>query len=610
MVSVVISYCDEPVVQLLPTLYGRVDFYPTILYSQPNVTAESFKLVLRHLQLSFFQMKTSLKKRLWAVIPIIILSLVQIYRLSDLTLSSFEAGNESVAAAIREDDNTSEIQNHVAQEVDKRPRPSLNSYRSNLSHDTHDPIVNAKTETIKGDDAQKGSSNDTFGTPKSQVKNETVSLVEEEMTLSSTNQSSPDVHMMSYDVKNATNVTQKATHSDSSLPIEGKNSSNHTYPFTYAGCLYIKDDNQLLPEWLAYHYTVMPLRHLVIGVDPLSYTRVEPIVEKFRSIGMKIMVLTGNHYWMSTHRMKFHDFDPKNHTEGEKHKHYVHKQSGFYTKCIRILHRQGFQHTMFIDTDEFYSFNQEWDKSFGRNDSSSVENVPDVPKYVGRQNETIAHWVASGADPILSKLEDDDDPAMCVTLPRVLFSSVVSRPEKADKHVYENFNSSLFDTISLQTRGLDIQPGKTLINPKGYRWTPVNNPHKPFGSPNCFLDGSNGITRYPLSHSIHVHHNLGTLETYLRLHPFRTTSTFYEIDKRPREDNVTDTSKTKWLGEFIQLVGSEKAFELTESTRIKAKIDDDEIKERLRKNETVEVAYEWDEPKPEISDEEYIALEW
>ena len=73
---------------------------------------------------------------------------------------------------------------------------------------------------------------------------------------------------------------------------------------------------------------------------------------------------------------------------------------------------------------------------------------------------------------------------------------------------------------------------------------------------------------------------------------------------------MTDTSKTKWLGEFIQLVGSEKAFELTESTRIKAKIDDDEIKERLRKNETVEVAYEWDEPKPEISDEEYIALEW
>ena len=70
---------------------------------------------------------------------------------------------------------------------------------------------------------------------------------------------------------------------------------------------------------------------------------------------------------------------------------------------------------MVVDTDEFYTFNQEWDKSFGRNDSSSIENVPDVPKYVGRQNETIAHWIASGADPIMSKLEDQDDPkSQCI----------------------------------------------------------------------------------------------------------------------------------------------------------------------------------------------------
>ena len=43
-------------------------------------------------------------------------------------------------------------------------------------------------------------------------------------------------------------------------------------PFTFSACLMIKDNNILLPEWLAYHYTVLPLRRLIVGVDTLSHT--------------------------------------------------------------------------------------------------------------------------------------------------------------------------------------------------------------------------------------------------------------------------------------------------------------------------------------------------
>ena len=35
------------------------------------------------------------------------------------------------------------------------------------------------------------------------------------------------------------------------------NTPNFDYPFTFGACLLIKDDNQILPEWLAYHYTVL-----------------------------------------------------------------------------------------------------------------------------------------------------------------------------------------------------------------------------------------------------------------------------------------------------------------------------------------------------------------
>ena len=267
---------------------------------------------------------------------------------------------------------------------------------------------------------------------------------------------------------------------------------------------------------------------------------------------------------------------------------------------------------MVVDTDEFYTFNQEWDKSFGRNDSSSIENVPDVPKYVGRQNETIAHWIASGADPIMSKLEDQDDPkSQCIALPRFLFSSEVSRPEKSDEVISSmQFNTSLFGTLSFQSRDEGTQLGKPLLNAKMYRWKPFFNPHVPFGKGSCIYDGIQGKHNNPRQHSIYVHHHLGTLETYLRLNPFRSREVFHEKDKFPRRRNITDTSKTKWLGEFVQLVGSEKAFDLTESVSMKAKAEDDLIRERLQKNETVEAAYDWDEPKREISDDEYRALEW
>ena len=39
-----------------------------------------------------------------------------------------------------------------------------------------------------------------------------------------------------------------------------------------ASCLLVMDENARLPEWIAYHYYMLPLRHLVILVDPKSQT--------------------------------------------------------------------------------------------------------------------------------------------------------------------------------------------------------------------------------------------------------------------------------------------------------------------------------------------------
>jgi hypothetical protein len=72
------------------------------------------------------------------------------------------------------------------------------------------------------------------------------------------------------------------------IPIS--TSSSNASPFNFSACLLIKDDNQILPEWIAYHFTVLPLRHLIVAVDPFSLTSPTPILDKFREIGMDIEV--------------------------------------------------------------------------------------------------------------------------------------------------------------------------------------------------------------------------------------------------------------------------------------------------------------------------------
>lgn len=375
------------------------------------------------------------------------------------------------------------------------------------------------------------------------------------------------------------------------------------YPFTFAGCLIVKDDNQLLPEWLAYHYTVMPLRHLIIAADPLSYTRVERVVENFRSIGMKIKLVTGNEYWYDGvwSGNKLENFDPKNHTTESRFKIYVHRQSSFYTRCLRTLHRQDFKHVMTLDTDEFFTYNQEWKIEPDGNTSPELNSK--VPKHVGKQNETLAHWIDSGIDPIFSNLYTDKHHG-CIVMPRVLVSPEESPAGKTQMYLEDGFNASYYNTILFQTRGIHkfqgMQLGKPLLNVGKYMWHPVENPHQPFKE-YCFSYGSyEAKPNLPWEYSILVHHNIGSFESFASLNPLRKKDNFDDRQSGLIEHGtVADDSKAGWLKEFIELVGKEKALELTQLDRIEASLEDAIITERLRNNETVDFVYEWDDPKPE-----------
>lgn len=61
--------------------------------------------------------------------------------------------------------------------------------------------------------------------------------------------------------------------------IDNKNENNNTNnnDIQFASCLLIMDDNHYLIEWLAYHYYVLPLKYLIVMIDPNSQTTNETI---------------------------------------------------------------------------------------------------------------------------------------------------------------------------------------------------------------------------------------------------------------------------------------------------------------------------------------------
>ena len=51
-----------------------------------------------------------------------------------------------------------------------------------------------------------------------------------------------------------------------------------------AACLLVNDENPRLPEWLAYHYHVLPLRHLTVAVDPASRSSPAEILKRWEGL--------------------------------------------------------------------------------------------------------------------------------------------------------------------------------------------------------------------------------------------------------------------------------------------------------------------------------------
>eukprot|EP00542_Grammatophora_oceanica_P007264 CAMPEP_0194066620 /NCGR_PEP_ID=MMETSP0009_2-20130614/86122_1 /TAXON_ID=210454 /ORGANISM="Grammatophora oceanica, Strain CCMP 410" /LENGTH=428 /DNA_ID=CAMNT_0038719591 /DNA_START=252 /DNA_END=1538 /DNA_ORIENTATION=+ len=125
-----------------------------------------------------------------------------------------------------------------------------------------------------------------------------------------------------------------------------------TYPDSWDGintasaCLLVLDENLRLPEWLAYHYHALPLRYLVISVDPRSQKSPSEILDRFRDQGMIIVE------WSDYNFTDWEQLPPTASRDKRIWRH-RYRQRRFYEACMTHLHHANRTWTAMYDADEF-----------------------------------------------------------------------------------------------------------------------------------------------------------------------------------------------------------------------------------------------------------------
>ena len=331
---------------------------------------------------------------------------------------------------------------------------------------------------------------------------------------------------------------------------------------TVSACLLIRDDNDILPEWLAYHYHAMGLRYLIMAVDPLSKEYPTDIAAKWKLMtDLEILEWTDEDYmphdFLKTKRppeqymQKEENFpDAKALLEVSNHRY---RQRVFLAKCLRRFHEDGRSWVLHTDTDEFIVA------------SKLLRQMK--PEYLRIPPMDEPNSVLSLLQQAVEKTPKQVN-YPCMSLLRVLFGAAESNREDRERDVPEGFNSQSFETLRWRHHALPHNMTlngnpKVLLDvsaiPKHYfRNDIVFSIHRPMRSL-CHMNSELSYTKFR-QQPIGVNHYLGTWERYSSRNDKRRSRDLYEA-KAPVHRG-TDDGIRLWLKGFCQSVGNDVAMAL------------------------------------------------
>jgi hypothetical protein len=125
---------------------------------------------------------------------------------------------------------------------------------------------------------------------------------------------------------------------------------------SFSACVLVMDDNHRLVEWLAYHYHVLPLRYLVIAVDPRSKTSPTLILNRWREMGLYVEEWTDYQFMRKDLARNVVTDEAELHIKRDRHRM---RQKNFFRQCLIDMKQANRTYTMLIDTDEFLTYNHQ-----------------------------------------------------------------------------------------------------------------------------------------------------------------------------------------------------------------------------------------------------------
>jgi hypothetical protein len=143
---------------------------------------------------------------------------------------------------------------------------------------------------------------------------------------------------------------------ESSYYDKDNNNNNNNDDDGFGACLLIMDDNHFLIEWLAYHFYRLPLKHLIVAIDPKSKTSPSEILDRYRGgDGMSKMMTIDE--WGDEDYMMMLDLEKHISQNASHHAQmvelYVVRQRMFYLQCMKTLKQANRTYVAIVDTDEF-----------------------------------------------------------------------------------------------------------------------------------------------------------------------------------------------------------------------------------------------------------------
>ena len=335
---------------------------------------------------------------------------------------------------------------------------------------------------------------------------------------------------------------------------------------TFSACLLIKDDNEILNEWLAYHYHAINLRHLIIAVDPSSSQSPSQILQKWRLLtDLEVSEWTDSTFmpqdFLDNGRPPAEYImdnltDSKNTlslTDLMEISNHRYRQRVFLAQCMKSMRQQKQSWVMHIDTDEYVVA------------SKLLRQMN--PDYLDVPPMSTPGSVLSLIQQVVNK-NPQQVSYPCISMLRVLFGSVESPSELRSRHAPAGFNATRFDTLRFRHHAsprnktshghakviLDVSaiPDRDFPDDLVYS---IHRPVERF----CLKHKELAFTNFR-QQPIAVNHYLGSWERYNARSDKRRSRQIY--DAKANVGRGQDDGVRLWLQGFVESMGRETVVSL------------------------------------------------